>query len=89
MSLGWCQVDEGLFALSVVGRDCARYQLIAERLPEHAGWDWTVWRIGDAVDAARHGDASSAAAAMLAAEGAVQHWDEATTEASPTGQLCN
>ncbi len=38
--------------------------------------DWAVWRLGDAPDTARHGDAPSAQAAIKAAEAAAQHWDD-------------
>jgi hypothetical protein len=33
MSLGWCKLDEALFAAAISGRNSARYQLIAEQLP--------------------------------------------------------
>ena len=47
MSLGWSKVDEVLFA-AIARRNGARYQLIAERLPDTDGRDWAVWRLGDA-----------------------------------------
>ena len=69
MSLGWSKVDDALFA-AIAGRNGARYQLIAEQLPNTDGWDWTVWRLGDAPAAARHGNAPSVQAATKAAEAA-------------------
>lgn len=75
MSLGWSKVDDALFA-AIAGRNGARYQLIAEQLPNTDGWDWAVWRLGDAPAAARHGNAPSVQAATKAAEAAVQHWDD-------------
>jgi hypothetical protein len=76
MSLAWSKVDEALFATAISRRNGARYQLIAEPLPHTDGWDWAVWRLGDAPDTARHGDAPSAQAAIKAAEAAAQHWDD-------------
>ena len=76
MSLEWSKVDEVLFATAISGRNGARYQLIAEQLPHTDDWDWSVWRLGDAPDTARHGDAPSAQAAIKAAEAAAQHWDD-------------
>src|SRR6478752_8172439 len=55
MSLEWSKVDEALFATAISGRNGARYQLIAEQLPDTDGWDWSVWRLGDAPATARHG----------------------------------
>jgi hypothetical protein len=54
MSLEWSKVDEVLFATAISGRNGGRYQLIAEPLPDTDGWDWSVWRLGDAPAAARH-----------------------------------
>ena len=45
---------------------------------EQPWWDWSVWRLGDAPDTARHGDAPSAQAAIKAAEAAASHWDDRT-----------
>jgi hypothetical protein len=74
----WRQVDEALFAAVGGGSNNARYHLIVERLPRGSGWDWTVWRPGDAPADALHGVASSAADAMQAAEAAVRDWDAGT-----------
>ena len=38
MSLEWSKVDEVLFATAISGRNGARYQLIAEQLPDTDGW---------------------------------------------------
>lgn len=75
MRRGWCKVDDGLFfvAINDDDNDQIRYHLLVESLPNDSGWDWTVWRPGDAPDAARHGIASSAAQAMSAAEHAVEN----------------
>jgi hypothetical protein len=69
-------VDEALYAAVIGGRDGTRYHLIVERLPNADGWDWTVWRPGDAPASARHGVATSAVEAMRAAEAAVRRWDD-------------
>jgi hypothetical protein len=74
----WRKVDDALFAAVIGGRDGAQYHVIAERLPNGDGWDWTAWRPGDAPAAARHGVVTSAVEAMRAAEAAVRHWDDAT-----------
>jgi hypothetical protein len=76
MRRGWRKVDDALFAAVINGRDRARYHLLVERLPNGSGWDWTVWRPGDPPEAARHGVAPSAAAAMRAAEAAVEEWEQ-------------
>jgi hypothetical protein len=47
-------------------------------LPDNDGWDWIVWRPGEAPETARHGHALSAEAALHAAETTVQHWEETT-----------
>jgi hypothetical protein len=75
MRHGWRKVDDVLFATVTTGRKGARYHLIAERLPAYDGWDWTVWRVGDAPENSRHGFAPGAATAMAAAEGAAWHWE--------------
>jgi hypothetical protein len=54
MPLEWSKVDEALFATAISGRNGARYQLIAEPLPDTGGWDWSVWRLGDAPATATH-----------------------------------
>jgi hypothetical protein len=75
----WCKEDEALFAAATDGRNGTRYHLTAERVPaEGGGWDWTIWRPGDAPEAACHGCEPSAEAALRAAEAAVRHWDRAT-----------
>lgn len=68
MRRGWRKIDDGLFAAVINDDDQIRYHLLVESLPNGGAWDWTVWRPGDAPDAARHGIASSAAEAMRAAE---------------------
>lgn len=73
----WCKEDEAFFAAVTAGRDGTRYHLTAERLPRGDDWDWTVWRPGDAPEAACHGHEPSADAALRAAEAVVRHWDTA------------
>jgi RNA:NAD 2'-phosphotransferase (TPT1/KptA family) len=85
MRRGWRKVDEALFAAVINGSDRTRYHLIAERLPSGSGWDWTVWRPGDAPEAARHGIAPTAAAAMRAAEAAVRDWDDSNAPCPSAG----
>jgi hypothetical protein len=71
----WSKAEDILCATLVAPRGGARYHLIAERLPADNGWDWTVWRPGDAPENSRHGYAPGATTAMAAAEGAVRHWE--------------
>jgi hypothetical protein len=71
----WSKAEDILSATLVARRSGARYHLIAERLPADNGWDWTVWRPGDAPENSRHGYAPGATTAMAAAEGAVRHWE--------------
>ena len=89
MSLEWSKVDEALFATAISGRNGARDQLIAEQLPDTDGWDWSVWRLGDAPATARHGDAPSAQAAIKAAEAATRSACRrpATASAMPDARL--
>ena len=79
LKLPWTRVDGTLFATVVAGHGRARYHMIAERLPADNGWDWTVWRPGDALDTARHGYAPGVVTAMAAAEGAARHWEAGST----------
>lgn len=82
----WRKVDDALYASVFNGPNSARYHLIVERLPNGRGWDWTVWRPGDAPEAARHGVAPSAADAMRAAEIAARQWDDSAAPRSTAGQ---
>jgi hypothetical protein len=68
----WCKVDEAFFAAATNGS----YRLTVEQLPDNDGWDWIVWRPGEAPETSRHGHTLSAEAALRAAETTVQHWDE-------------
>ena len=71
----WSKAEDILCATLVARRGGARYHLIAERLPADNGWDWTVWRPGDAPENSRHGYAPGVTTAMAAAEGAARHWE--------------
>ena len=71
----WCKVDEAFFAAATAGHN-GSYHLTVEQLPDHDGWDWTVWRPGEAPEVARHGQALSVEAALRAAEATVRHWDD-------------
>ena len=71
----WSKAEDILSATLVARPGGARYQMIAERLPADNGWDWTVWRPGDAPENSRHGYAPGATTAMAAAEGAARHWE--------------
>ena len=51
----WSKAEDILSATLVARPGGARFQLIAERLPADNGWDWTVWRPGDAPENSRHG----------------------------------
>jgi hypothetical protein len=73
----WCKVDEAFFAAATAGH-YGSYHLTVEQLPDNDGWDWIVWRPGEAPETARHGHALSAEAALHAAETTVQHWEETT-----------
>ena len=59
----WCKVDEAFFAAATAGHN-GSYHLTVEQLPDHDGWDWTVWRPGEAPEVARHGQALSVEAAL-------------------------
>jgi hypothetical protein len=72
----WNKAGDTLFAAIVSGRNGARYHVLVEPLPQTDGWDWTVWRPGDAPEAARNGDAPSVEAATQAAKSAVREWDD-------------
>jgi hypothetical protein len=69
------EADNTFFATLVGRRDGALYHLIAERLPGDVGWDWTVWRPGDACETARYGLASGVAMAIAAAQRAARNWE--------------
>jgi hypothetical protein len=71
----WSKAEDILSATLVARDGGARYHLIAERLPADSGWDWTVWRPGDALTNSRYGYAPGAITAMTAAEGAARHWE--------------
>jgi signal transduction histidine kinase len=77
----WHKAENALFATVLVRSDRLRYRLIVEPLPRRDGWDWTVWRPGDAEETSRHGRASSVVSAMAAAEDAARHWEKI----EPTG----
>ena len=83
----WCKVDEAFFAAAAAGHN-GSYHLTVEQLPDHDGWDWTVWRPGEAPEVARHGQAFSVEAALRAAETTVRHWDEtAASDIAPVPDL--
>lgn len=71
----WSKAEDALYAAVQVGRG-QRYRLVIEPLPRRDGWDWTVWRPGEAEESSRHGRASSVVGAMAAAEDAARHWEE-------------
>ncbi len=70
----WRNAEAALFATVQAEAGDIRYRLIIEPLPRRDGWDWTVWRPGDAGNASRHGRASSVVSAMAAAEDATRDW---------------
>ena len=80
MGKPWHNSDDTLSATVVSGG--VGYHLIVEPLPRGDRWDWTLWHPGDALEAARHGDASSAEIAMQAAKTAVRHWNDNATSGS-------
>lgn len=74
--VAWYKAQNALFATVLIRPGQLRYRLIVEPLPRRDGWDWTVWRPGDAEETARHGRASSVVSAMAAAEDAARHWEK-------------
>ncbi|HTI82470.1 MAG TPA: hypothetical protein VL614_18615 [Acetobacteraceae bacterium] len=69
----WRKADDAIFATLLARRGGARYHLIVERLPTDNGWDWTVWRRGDAPELSRHGYSPGLVTAIAAAEAVAQH----------------
>jgi hypothetical protein len=76
----WHKAENALFASVLAEPGQPRYRLIVEPLPKQNGWDWTVWRPGEAEETSRHGRASSVVSAMTAAEGAATFRDTADPE---------
>ena len=76
MSHIWRKTDEAFFVTVMSQRGTVRYHLVVEPLPRVNRWDWTVWQ--PAGKFVRHGEASTAAAAMHAAEAVVQYRDDTT-----------
>ena len=70
----WNKADDTLYANLVARHGLEHYHLVVERLPTNNGWDWTVWRPGDAPELSRHGYAPGLATAMAAAEEVAQYW---------------
>jgi hypothetical protein len=64
----WHKADDAMFATLDGRRGSARYHLIVEPLPADNGWDWTVWRSGDAPEFSRHGYSPGLVSAIAAAE---------------------
>ncbi len=69
----WRRADDAIFATLLARRGSARYHLIVERLPADDGWDWTVWRRGDAPEHSRHGYSPGLGTALAAAEMVAEH----------------
>ena len=74
----WNKADDTMYADLVAGRGKAHYHLVVERLPTDNGWDWTVWRPGDAPELSQHGYAPGLITAMAAAEAVAKHWHAQT-----------
>jgi CheY-like chemotaxis protein len=72
--VSWRKSGGTLFAAARSAEGSISHRLIVERLPSRNGWDWAVWRPGDASDMSRHGRANSAVTAMTAAEQAARCW---------------
>jgi hypothetical protein len=70
----WRKADDAIFATILARRGSERYHLIVERLPADDGWDWTVWRRGDAPELSRHGHSPGLVTALAAAEMVAEHW---------------
>jgi hypothetical protein len=62
----WVEADGITSATAVSAGDGRGFRLVVEPMPD-AGWDWTVWEIGQR-GAARYGMASSPEVAMRCAE---------------------
>jgi len=72
--VSWRKSGGTLFAAARSAEGAISHRLIVEQLPSRNGWDWAVWRPGDASDMSRHGRANSAVTAMTAAEQATRCW---------------
>jgi hypothetical protein len=72
--VSWQKSGSTLFAAARSAEGLITHRLIVERLPSRIGWDWAVWRPGDASDVSRHGRSNSAVTAMAAAEQAARCW---------------
>jgi hypothetical protein len=72
--VSWDKADDRIW-YGVWGDDQAsiRLYLVAERLPDLSGWDWSVWQ-SNKPRILRRGFASSASEATAAAETAASHW---------------
>ena len=70
----WNKADDTMYADLVSRRGQEHYHLVVERLPANNGWDWTVWRPGDAPELSQHGYAPGLVTAMAAAEAVAQYW---------------
>ena len=81
---GWNKADDTMYADLVARSGQAHYHLVVERLPANNGWDWTVWRPGDAPELSRHVYAPGLVTAMVAAEAVAQYWDAPVGAAADT-----
>jgi len=71
---GWNKADDTMYGNFHARRGQEHYHLVVERLPTNNGWDWTVWRPGDAPELSQHGYAPGLLTAMAAAEEVAQYW---------------
>jgi CheY-like chemotaxis protein len=72
--VSWQKSGGTLFAAMRSAEGAISHRLVVERLPSRNGWDWAVWRPGEASDVSRHGRANSTVTAMTAAEQAARWW---------------
>jgi hypothetical protein len=73
----WESDGAALFGTGLSAQGQVVYRLVVERLPSGSGWDWSVWRSGDATKSISDGTALSDANAKADAEKAARAWDTA------------
>jgi hypothetical protein len=83
MIVSWDRTDDRIY-FGTWGNYQAtvRLRLVAERLPDSEGWDWTVWQ-SDRPKIVRRGLAPSGPEATAAAEAAAADWWNPGSNVSP------
>jgi hypothetical protein len=80
MRVCWYNAGDGLLTAVAMESDGTLYRLVVERLPNGAGWDWSVWRPGEPPGSSQYGDTPDKAAAIAAAERQACNWTAAARQ---------